>query len=297
MSAPTRLLVGLVAVLWAGVTAAQEHEHQHETPSPANAAEQPPDRQEHTGHDANAPTQSELEHVPPEPPATEMAPMPYRVMSKQMAMDDREKIGKVLLDQLDWRLSNGRDALAWDAQAYYGGDYNKLWLKSEGERVGGTTEDARAEVLWDRIFSRWWSTQVGIRHDFGEGPSRDWLAVGVQGLAPYFFEIEATAYVGDAGRTAARFKVEYELLFTQRLILQPEFELNAYGKDDPENRIMSGLTDAQLALRLRYEIRREVAPYVGVAWVRRLGRTADLVRASGEDASDIQAVAGIRFWF
>jgi copper resistance protein B len=119
----------------------------------------------------------------------------------------------------------------------------------------------------------------------------------VQGLAPYFFDIEATAYVGDTGRTAARFKARYAALFTQRLILEPEFELNAYGKDDPEGRVMSGFSDLQFALRLRYEIRRELAPYVGVTWVRRLGRTADLARAAGEDASDLQVLAGVRFWF
>jgi copper resistance protein B len=218
-------------------------------------------------------------------------------MADMMDMDDKARIGKVLLDQLDWRDADGATAFAWDVQSYYGTDYNKLWLKTEGERTSGTTDDARVEVLWDRIATRWWSTQAGVRHDFGAGPSRDWLAVGVQGLAPYFFEIEATAYIGDAGRTAARFKAEYELLFTQRLILTPELELNLYGKDDPERRIMSGLSDAELSLRLRYEIRREIAPYIGVAWVHRLGRTADLVRTAGEDPHDIEALAGIRIWF
>jgi copper resistance protein B len=237
------------------------------------------------------------EHVPPDPPSSEPGEMSYRAMADMMDMDDKAAVGKVLLDQLDWRDADRGTAFAWDAQAYYGTDYNKLWLKTEGEHTSGTTEDARVELLWDRIVTRWWSTQAGVRHDFGEGPSRDWLAVGVQGLAPYFFEIEATAYVGDAGRTAARVKAEYELLFTQRLILTPELELNLYGKDDPERRIMSGFSDAQLALRLRYEIRREVAPYIGVAWTHRFGRTADLVRAAGEDASDFEALAGIRIWF
>ena len=226
-----------------------------------------------------------------------MGHMSYATMAELMTMDDTAPLGKVLIDQLDWRAADGADVLAWDAQAWYGKDYDKLRLKTEGARAGGTTEHARVELLWDRIISRWWSTQLGARHDFGESPSRDWLAAGVQGLAPWFFEIEATAYFGDAGRTAARFKAEYELFFTQRLILQPELELNAYGKDDPANRIMSGLSDAQLALRLRYEIRREIAPYIGVAWVRRFGDTADLVRASGEDATDLQALAGIRVWF
>lgn len=277
MSRAFRLLMIAIALLCAGTALAQHA----------------PARSEREG----VPTQSEREHVPPDPPTLAMPAMSYREMADLMKMDDRAPVGKVMLDQLDWRNRHGSDALAWDAQAWYGTDYDKIWLKSEGERAAGTTEEARMEMLWDRIASRWWSTQLGIRHDFGEGPERNWLAAGVQGLAPYFFDIEATAYVGDAGRTAARFRAEYELLFTQRLILQPELELNLYGQDDPANRVMSGVSDAQLALRLRYEIRREIAPYIGFAWVRRFGRTADLLRASGEDANDLQALAGVRLWF
>jgi copper resistance protein B len=284
MSRASRLVLVVSALLWAGVAAAQEHSHHPEAP-PAPPAQ-----------DTGA-TQSELEHVAPDPPSSDMPDMSYKTMTELMTMDDTAPVGKVLFDQLDWRDANGADAVAWDARAYYGTDYDKLWLRTEGERASAITREARAEVLWDRIFSRWWSTQVGVRHDFGEGPARDWLSVGVQGLAPFFFEIETAAYFGDAGRTAARFKLEYELLFTQRLILQPELELNAYGKDDPANRILSGFSDAQLALRLRYEITREIAPYIGVAWVRRLGKTADLARSSGEDPGDLQALAGIRFWF
>jgi len=284
MSGASRFALLVTALLGVGVASAQEHSHQHETPPASRAT-------------TTGPTQSELEHVAPDPPSGEMPDMPYKTMAELMTMDDTAAFGKVLFDQLDWRDAQGADVLAWDVHAYYGTDSSKLWVRTEGEYASAASHEARAELLWDRIFSRWWSSQVGIRHDFGEGPSRDWVAVGVQGLAPYFFEIEAAAYLGEAGRTAARFKVEYELLFTQRLILQPELELNAYGKDDPENRIMSGFSDAQLALRLRYEVRREIAPYIGVAWVRRLGKTADLARASGKDPSELQALAGIRFWF
>jgi len=220
-----------------------------------------------------------------------------REMARMMEMNDATAFGKLLVDQLEWRRGDGTEGPAWDVLGWYGTDYDKLWFRTEGVRFGSVTEDARAELLWDRIFSRWWSVQAGVRHDFGDGPSRNWLGLGVQGLAPYFFRIEATAYVGDAGRTAARFRAEYELLFTQRLILQPELEVNAYGKDDPERQIGAGFSDLQLALRLRYEIRREFAPYLGVAWFRSLGKTADLVRNAGNDPSIVQAVAGVRFWF
>lgn len=236
------------------------------------------------------------DHVPPEPPATEIPAMSAPEMTRMMEMNDAAALGKLLIDQLEWRHGDGADGPAWDAQAWYGTDYDKLWFKTEGVRIGSVTDEARAELLWDRIFSRWWSLQAGGRYDFGNGPSRGWLAIGVAGLAPYFFTVEATAYVGDAGRSAARFRTEYELLFTQRLILQPEFELNAYGKDDPERHIGAGFSELQLGLRFRYEIRRELAPYVGVAWLRSLGKTADLMREAGEEPSVFQVVAGVRIW-
>ena len=247
--------------------------------------------------DQGAPASRDTGHVAPAPPETPMHDMSFREMSRVMEMNDAAALGKFLVNQLEWRDGGGTNGPAWDAQAWYGTDFDKLWFKTEGVRVDGATEDARAELLWDRIFSRWWSAQAGVRHDFGTGPSRNWLALGVQGLAPWFLEIEATVYVGDAGRTAARFRAEYELLFTQRLILQPELEVNASSKDDPERQIGAGFSDLQLGLRLRYEVRREFAPYLGVAWFRRLGKTAELVRDSGQDPSLFQAVAGIRFWF
>lgn len=266
-----------------------EHEHSHHDHAQHGQAEP------HAAHDPNAavPTQSEREHIPPDPPTHELGDMSYEDMARMMSMDDTEPVANVVIDQLDWR-GGGTDAYAWDAYAWYGTDYNQLWLKAEGERAGGVTREARNELLWDRIFSRWWSVQAGARLDLAQGPTRTWAAVGVQGLAPYFFGVEATAYVGDGGRTAARFAAEYDLLLTQRLILQPELQFNLYGKSDPANAIGSGLSNAELGLRLRYEIRREIAPYVGVLWSRRFGETADLARSAGEDASEIEWVAGVR---
>jgi copper resistance protein B len=186
---------------------------------------------------------------------------------------------------------------SWDAQAWYGGDYNKLWLKTEGERINGLTQDARVELLFDRVVARWWDAQAGVRQDFGQGPARTWLAVGLEGLAPYWLDAEATLYVGEQGRTAARLKADYDLLLTQRLVLQPYAEANLYGKSDPQRLIGSGLSDLELSLRLRYEIRRELAPYLGVVWSRSFGGTAELVRAAGETSDDVQFVAGVPLWF
>ena len=159
------------------------------------------------------------------------------------------------------------------------------------------TADLPVEVMWDRIVSPWWSVQAGVRHDFGPGPSRTWLDFGVQGLAPYFIEVDAALYVGEQGRTAARFSGEYDVLITQRLILQPEIELRAFGKDDPENGLGSGFSNVEIGLRLRYEIRREFAPYVGLHWERKFGETADLARAAGTAVDDLAIVAGLHAWF
>ncbi len=214
-----------------------------------------------------------------------------------MDMADNASLGMLLIDQLEAFHGSDANGQAWEAQGWYGNERNKLWLRTEGERSSGTLTDADLEVFWNRNVATFWSTQLGARHDFGEGPSRTWAAFGVQGLAPYWFELEATGYVGQSGRTAARLRAEYELLFTQRLVLQPEFELNFYGKDDPARRIGSGLSDAQFSLRLRYEITRQFAPYIGVSWNRRVGNTADFVREDHQSLLDRQIVAGVRFWF
>ena len=205
--------------------------------------------------------------------------------------------GMLLVDQLE--AFHGRDGngQSWEAEGWYGSDADKWWLRSEGERGGGKLEDGEVEALWNHTVSTFWSTQLGARHDFGAGPKREWAAFGVQGLAPYWFEIEATAYAGPPGRTAARLRADYEMLFTQRLILQPELEVNFHGKSDPARGIGDGLTDAKLGLRLRYEIRRELAPYIGVVWSRRFGATADFARDEHQAVFDQQWVAGVRIWF
>lgn len=216
---------------------------------------------------------------------------------KGMDMADNAPFGMLLFDQLEY--ANGRDANSqiWEAQGWYGTDSDKLWMRTEGDRSNGRIENADVEGLWYRAVAPYWGTQLGLRQDFGDGPGRSWAAFGVEGLAPYWFELAATAYVGQSGRSAVRLRAEYELLFTQRLILQPEFEVNLYGKDDPARRIGSGLSDAEFGLRLRYEIRRQFAPYVGVLWSRRLGRTADYAREDGRSPFDRQFVAGVRIWF
>jgi copper resistance protein B len=260
----------------------------------ASAAAQ--EQHQHHAHHSDERTQSELAHIPPDPPQHPMGDMSEKEMAEMMAMDDAAPFGMVAFDQLEWRATDGAEALFWDGRAWFGNDYDKALLKTEGERVEGDYEGS-VELLWDRVISRWWSLQGGVAQDFGDGPARTWATFGVQGLAPYWFEVEALAYVGEEGRTAANFSAEYEMFLTQRWILQPKVELQLYGKDDQANGIGSGFSEAELGLRLRYEIRREFAPYLGVVWSRKLGDTADLARKHGDDTDELQFVAGLRVWF
>jgi copper resistance protein B len=216
-------------------------------------------------------------------------------MTGAMQMNDDAHFGMLKFDQLEHAFAPG-GGIAWDADAWYGGDFDKIWLRSEGEHSDGRL-DARTEVFWDHAFASFWDWQLGARHDSGLGTTRDWAAFGVQGLAPYWIETEATAYASGQGRTAFRLRAEYEWLITQRLVLQPELETNFYGKSDRARDVGSGLSDAQFGLRLRYEIRREFAPYVGLVWTRRFADAARFARLDGRDALDAQLVAGVRFWF
>jgi copper resistance protein B len=189
------------------------------------------------------------------------------------------------------------DDLRWDASAWLGYSFNRLAIRTEGERDAGATERAELQLLWSHAFARWWDVVAGARVDSEPGSSRSWAAFGVEGLAPYRFDLEATAFVADGGDTAARFEGTYDLAVTPRLIVQPQLELNWYGQTDRERRIGRGWSSVEAGVRLRYEVRREVAPYVGLVRERLVGRTADLARAAGRDADDTSLVAGVRLRF
>ena len=202
-----------------------------------------------------------------------------------------------LLDRFEVSNGDGPDELAWEGTAWIGGDVRKLWLRSEGHAAHGQVESGRVEVLYGQGARAWWDVVAGVRQDVGEGPSRTWAALGVQGLAPYKFEVSATAYLGQDGRTAAVLEAEYDTLLSNRLILQWRAEASLHGKDDPALEIGSGLSSVEAGLRLRYEITRQFAPYLGVEHGRAFGNTADLRRASGHDAGETRVVAGVRVWF
>lgn len=202
-------------------------------------------------------------------------------------------------DRLEVQTNEGDGVLVWDAEGWVGGDYNKLWIKSEGEYLfeRDRTEEAELQALYSRAILPFFDVQAGVRHDFKPDPSRTFGVVGVQGLAPYWFEVDAAGFVSDDADVSARLEAEYEFLFTQQLILQPRTELNFAVQDVKKLGIGSGLSTAELGLRLRYEFVREVAPYIGVSWTRLVGKTEDFARDEGEDVSSVSFVTGVRLWF
>ena len=201
-------------------------------------------------------------------------------------------------DRLEHHWRDNEDILLWDVEAWIGSDYNKLYIETEGEKVtDGDVEEATLELFYNRSIHPFWDVQLGVRHDFEPRPTRTFAAFGVQGLARYWFEVDATAYVSEDGDVSANIEAEYDLLISQRLIFQPRFEMNVAVQDVPENNIGSGINDIELSARLRYEIRREIAPYIGISWSRKIGETADLVAADGKEIEVTSFVAGIMLWF
>lgn len=213
-------------------------------------------------------------------------------------MMDNAPTWQVLFDKFGVSHSrNGQNAVEWDGRFWFGTATDRLVIKSEGERESGGRSDGKVEALWSHAVSPFWDLQLGARRDIGAGPKRNWAAIGVEGVLPYNIELEATAYAGASGRSALALKAEYDLLLTQRLILTPELEASFYGKDDPQRGIGSGLSQGSLSLRLRYEVTREFAPYVGVSFDRKFGQTAGYASDAGESRSQAALIAGVRFWF
>lgn len=226
--------------------------------------------------------------------ADEMAEARHHVLSHHG--DTRQFY--VMADRLEWQSSDEGDALVWDGDAWYGGDVNRLWLKSEGAYSLETDEldDAEVQALWSHAISPYFDLQGGVRYDL-EPKGRTHAVLGIQGLAPYWFEVDAAAFLSSEGDLTARIETEYEFRLTQRLILQPRVEAELSAQDIPELETGSGLTGLNAGLRLRYEMIREFAPYIGVEWQEHFGGTADYLDAAGEDTGRTVFVAGVRAWF
>ncbi|UNK44133.1 copper resistance protein B [Luteimonas sp. S4-F44] len=213
------------------------------------------------------------------------------------AMGDSAIRHFVRVDRLEGFDTDHGHGLGWEVDSWIGGDLHRVWLKSSGERVAGRTHDASVDALYGRSVSPWWDVVAGAHHVFAPGRAKTYASVGVQGLAPYFFEVSAMAHVDDRGRVLAELEIEYEWLLTNRLILQPAVELAAASEADPERRIGSGLGEIEAGLRLRYEVTRRFAPYIGLVHARSFGQTRALEQADGGSGRETRWVIGVRTWF
>lgn len=239
-------------------------------------------------------------------PATSRTPIPLPSDADRRAafpdvgghgVHDRAINSFWLLNQLEYQDAERGSALAWEMNGWVGGDIDRLWLRSEGERSNGITEKAELEALWGHAIGPWWDLVGGVRQDFKPGSPQTWAAVGLQGMALYNFESQATAYLGEGGQAALRLKGDYDILLTNRLILQPTAEVNLYSRNDARRGLGSGLADSEVGLRMRYELHRQFAPYIGVTWNRSYGKSADYSREEGDERSETRLVLGVRLWF
>jgi len=324
------LTTAMVAAILAGPALAQEHHH-HEAEAPDHSAHGGPvEADPHAGHvmPAQEPEADESaadahshdgatasEEVEPSPLA---APPPEAFSGPEFAADsiygetamalarrsDLETMHggttahKVLIERLEAQVRRGRDAYLFDAQAWYGGDIDKLWLKAEGNGGFGTRlDETELQALWSHAIGPWFDLQTGVRYDLRPGNDLAHLVVGVQGLAPYWIEIEAAAFLSERGDLTATIEAEHDARITQRLILQPRAQVSLAAQDVPRSDLGPGVTGVEAGLRLRYEIVPQFAPYVGVEYRAKLGKTADRARATGEDPSGLSFVAGLRAWF
>jgi copper resistance protein B len=211
---------------------------------------------------------------------------------------DQEIFAHVIFSQLEGRFNGTNSEFRWEGQGWTGTDYDKLWIKSEGTLQGnGALDDGQQQFLYSRAITTYFDLQGGLRSDIDSRPTRNWAAFGIQGLAPYFFDLELTGYVSGEGHLAGKLEASYDLLLTQRLILQPQIELNVYSKGDLARLVGAGFSDIDTGLRLRYEFSRKFAPYLGVVYEGKFGQTENFARRAGESTGDVRFVAGVRLWF
>ena len=201
-----------------------------------------------------------------------------------------------IFNQLEGRFGE-TSSFRWSGESWVGTDENKIWLRTEGRVEGGQVDDGIQELFYARSISTYFNALVGARYDLDSQPGRGWGAIGIEGLAPQFFRVGVTGYVSGDGHLGAKLEGSYDFLFTQRLILQPQFEMNFYTKDDPTRGIGAGLSELDVGLRLRYEITRQFAPYIGVTYLGKFGNTANYVLQSGGNPNEVRFVTGVRAWF
>jgi copper resistance protein B len=287
----------LLLALLAAPCAAQEMDHsQHDM--------QGMDHSSHQADASAAPTDSEVGNEPPPPVPGDHPAMQYYPADRMAAAikalrhEGSMTTGGVFIDQLEYRSNRGRDGYGWKAQAWYGGDINRAVLTSEGEgQFGHAPERAEVSLLWRRAFGPWFNLEAGVRHDIRPDPQRTYAVLGIEGLAPYWIEIEGQLLVSNKGDVHARLSASHDMRITQQLILQPDIEVNVAFQDVPQLGLGSGFERIELGARLRYQLTPEFGPYLGVHWESKLGGTSRIARTAGESVSTLSAVAGLRFWF
>jgi copper resistance protein B len=319
------VVFALPLLVLASPVMAQEVDHSaHGAPSAEPAAPEP----DHSGMDHGAMDHPQMDHgamdhspmdhsqhAMPAALAPAMAPPPRASEGPRHAADavwgeaamaparevmalegGRMQFGVVRLKRLEAALGDS-EGYAWEAEALYGGDINRFVLTTEGEgEFGGSVHDADVEALWSHAIGPWFDMRAGVRLDL-EPETRSHLALGVQGLAPWMIHVDAMAYLSDKGDVTATIEADHDMRITQSLILQPRVEFDLAAQDVPERGLGAGLSSVEAGLRLRYEITRQFAPYVGVQWEQALGKTRRMARAAGDDASEVAVLLGLRAWF
>ena len=263
----------------------------------------------HAGHVAPAPEAATGASLPvgnDSPPATILDSAADRVYGAapmdraRMILADEHggaPTSKVMANILEYADFDEDSGYRWDLEAWYGGDMHRFVFKTEGEGVGGDgAQLAEVQALYSRAIGPYTDLQAGVRYDF-EPDGRAYATVSVESLLPYWVEVEAAAFLSDRGDAFGRLEASHDLRFTQRLVLQPRVELELAAQDVPESGIGSGFSSAELGLRLRYDVRREFSPYIGVNFEWLFGQTADLAREAGADEEETSFVLGLRAWF
>jgi copper resistance protein B len=294
---------------------AQEHVHDHGAAAGEPAAPDAPGSPDHGAMDHGAMDHGAMDHsshdaamagnTPPPPIPSDWAadavhdPAEMAAARKALFASTSDTFSHmVLIDQLEWRQNKGHDAIAWSGKAWFGGDIDRVLIRSEGEaETGGAVEKAEVRALWSHAIAPYFNLEAGVRQDLEAGPRRTHATIGVDGMLPYWIELEAALFVSHKGEVLARAELSHDMRITQALILQPSAEFNLSAQDIPQLGIGSGLSDMELGLRLRYAPQPEFAPYIGVHWERKFGDTASYARAAGEGVSATSFVAGVRFWF
>ncbi len=299
----------MVGSAWAATMDHSGHSMKMDCSDPMHAAmdackQKPAAKMDHSQHQKPAAKMdhSKMDHSQHQKPAipvsdgsmAEDIPMPF---PGAMHMVDDPFLSKFIIDRFEVIDSDEDDKpILLEAEAWFGKDLHKLWLKTEVEQEGSETEEAELQALYSHAISPYWDIQAGLRKDF-KPVEREWFALGVKGIAPYYFDVDAALFFGKGGKTAASLSGEYELMLTQKTAVVPELEVNFFGQDDPEMGVGSGLSDMSFSLRLQHEFRREFAPYFGVTWTKLFGGTADYARDEGEDTSDARFMVGVHAWF